>query len=149
VLSIVRAGIDEGAKLELEATVPANLPDLGAFLGPRIFTGVRPEMRLFREEIFGPVLSVTAFDDEDDAVRLANASEYALGAGIWTRSLGRAHRMAARIQAGNVWVNHYGVLPVAAPFGGMKRSGWGREGGRDALAEYTQVKNVFVDLTGT
>jgi acyl-CoA reductase-like NAD-dependent aldehyde dehydrogenase len=103
-------------------------------------------MRIAREEIFGPVLTVITFEGEDEAVAIANDTEFGLAAGVWTRELGRAHRVASRLEAGTVWINTYGNLPNSAPFGGYKRSGFGREGGREALEEYTQVKNVYVDL---
>jgi acyl-CoA reductase-like NAD-dependent aldehyde dehydrogenase len=138
----------ETARLVLEIQPDAALRDSGGhFMGPVIFADVTPESRLWREEIFGPVLCVTPFDSEQEAVALANDTTYGLAAGIWTQSLKRAHRIAGRVRAGNVWVNTYGQLPASAPFGGVKQSGWGREGGRDALGEYTQVKNVMIGLT--
>ncbi len=118
----------------------------GFFLSPTIVADVPPESRLAQEEIFGPVLAVFAFHDEEEAVALANSTRYGLAAGVWTTDLARAHRTAARLQAGVVWVNSYGNLPYTVPFGGFKDSGWGREAGREALFEYTQVKNVFVSL---
>jgi len=118
----------------------------GYFIGPTIFDHCSNEMRICREEIFGPVLSVLTFRTEEEAVDIANDTEYGLAAGIWTRDLARAHRVAGQLEAGTVWVNAYGSLPNAAPFGGYKGSGFGREGGREALAEYTQVKNVYIDL---
>jgi acyl-CoA reductase-like NAD-dependent aldehyde dehydrogenase len=103
-------------------------------------------MRLWRDEVFGPVAAVTAFDTEEEALALANDTEFGLAAGIWTRDLGKAHRMAHRIRAGVIWVNCYGSLPNNVPFGGFKKSGAGREGGIHALAEFTQVKNVMIDV---
>ena len=97
-------------------------------------------------EVFGPVLCVTKFSDEKEALQLANATEYGLAAGVWTKDISRAHRMASRLNAGVVWINTYGMLPSSVPFGGFKGSGWGKEGGRDALLEYTRIKNVMVDL---
>jgi acyl-CoA reductase-like NAD-dependent aldehyde dehydrogenase len=119
----------------------------GNFVAPTVFSECRNDMRICREEIFGPVLTVIAFSSEEEAVAIANDTDYGLAAGVWTQTLGRAHRVAAQLQAGTVWINSYGNLPNAAPFGGYKRSGFGREGGREALQEYTQVKNVYVDLT--
>jgi len=118
----------------------------GYFVGPTIFADCRNDMRICREEIFGPVLTVLTFSTEEEALALAGDTEYGLAAGIWTRDLARAHRVAAQLEVGTVWVNSYGNLPTAAPFGGYKRSGFGREGGREALDTYTQIKNVYVDL---
>jgi acyl-CoA reductase-like NAD-dependent aldehyde dehydrogenase len=118
----------------------------GYFMPPTVFGGCANEMTICREEIFGPVLCAITFETAEEAIAIANDTEYGLAAGIWTRDLARAHRVAAQLQAGTVWVNSYGNLPNAAPFGGYKGSGIGREGGREAIREYTQVKNVYVDL---
>ena len=122
-------------------------PDLGGlFYEPTILTGVRPDMEIVREEVFGPVLAVMAFDEEDEAVALANASEFGLAAGVWTESVRRAHRVAHRLQAGSVWVNTYRMVAPNAPFGGVKMSGVGRENGRDAVYEFTEVKTVWIQI---
>jgi acyl-CoA reductase-like NAD-dependent aldehyde dehydrogenase len=118
----------------------------GLFYEPTILTGIRPGMEIAREEVFGPVLCVLAFDDEDEAVELANASEFGLAAGIWTESVRRAHRVARRVQAGSVWVNTYRMVAPNAPFGGFKMSGIGRENGRDAVQAFTELKTVWVAL---
>ena len=117
----------------------------GLYLQPTLVTDVRPEMDIFQEEVFGPVLTALPFDDDRDAVALANFSQYGLVAGVWTRDLSRAHRVAHAIHAGQVFVNTYGVGGgVELPFGGMKRSGYGRGKGIEALLAYSQVKNVCI-----
>jgi acyl-CoA reductase-like NAD-dependent aldehyde dehydrogenase len=118
----------------------------GFFVPPTVVTGVRNDMRIAREEIFGPVLSVIPFRDEADAVAIANDTAYGLAGGVWTRDLSRAHRVAKAIQAGTVWVNSWLVVNPQAPFGGYKGSGLGREGGREGLDVYLQTKNVYVQL---
>jgi aldehyde dehydrogenase (NAD+)/betaine-aldehyde dehydrogenase len=119
----------------------------GLFLTPALVTDVTPEMEIFGEEVFGPVLTASAFDDDRDAIALANATPYGLVAGVWTRDLTRAHRVASGIRAGQIFVNTYGVGGgVELPFGGMKRSGIGRGKGIEALLAYSQVKNVCVAL---
>jgi aldehyde dehydrogenase (NAD+) len=119
----------------------------GLFLPPTLVTDVRPEWEIFQEEVFGPVLCAAPFADDREAVALANATAYGLVAGVWTRDLARAHRVAAGIRAGQVFVNSYGVGGGAElPFGGMKRSGYGRGKGVEALLAYSQLKNVCIAL---
>jgi aldehyde dehydrogenase (NAD+)/phenylacetaldehyde dehydrogenase len=118
----------------------------GFFIEPTIFDGVTPEMTIAREEIFGPVLATIEFADEDEAIARANQSGYGLAAAVWTRDIKKAHYVARKLQAGTVWVNTYNVYDAAAPFGGYKQSGFGRELGAHALEHYTQVKTVWVDL---
>jgi aldehyde dehydrogenase (NAD+)/phenylacetaldehyde dehydrogenase len=118
----------------------------GWFVSPVVYAGVSPEMAIAREEIFGPVLSVIPFDDLDDAARIANTTEFGLAAGIWSRDIGRAHALAGRLQAGTVWINTYNRFDAAAPYGGVKQSGFGRENGRAVLDEVTQTKTVWVGL---
>jgi aldehyde dehydrogenase (NAD+) len=118
----------------------------GWFVKPTVFTGVTNDMRIAREEIFGPVVSVIPFTDEHDAVLQGNDTLYGLAAGVWTRDVGKAHRVARAIRAGTVWVNCYNVFDVTSPFGGYKQSGYGRELGPQALELYTQTKSVWVQL---
>ena len=120
----------------------------GLFVGPTVLVGVRPEMEIAREEVFGPVLAVLPFDDEEEAIALANDSEYGLAAGIWTTNVQRAHRVAHRLRAGTVWVNTYRSVAPNAPFGGYGSSGWGRESGIDAVHDYTEVKTVWIETEG-
>jgi len=118
----------------------------GYFLQPTIFDGVTPEMTIAREEIFGPVLAAIEFADVDEAIARANDSNYGLAAAVWTKDIKKAHHVARRLQAGTVWINTYNVYDTAAPFGGYKQSGFGREMSMHALEHYTQVKSVWVDL---
>jgi aldehyde dehydrogenase (NAD+) len=110
-----------------------------------VFSGVKNNMRIAQEEVFGPVLSVLTFKDEDEAVAIANDVRFGLGAGVWTSDIGRAFRMAERIQAGTVWVNTYRAVSYMSPFGGFKDSGFGKENGMAAIREYLQLKSVWVN----
>jgi acyl-CoA reductase-like NAD-dependent aldehyde dehydrogenase len=117
----------------------------GWFVEPTIFTGVDNSMRIAQEEVFGPVLAVIPFQDEEDAVRIANGSRFGLGAGVWTRDIGRAFRMSERIESGTVWVNTYRAVSFMAPFGGVKDSGLGRENGAAAIEAYLEPKTVWIN----
>jgi (Z)-2-((N-methylformamido)methylene)-5-hydroxybutyrolactone dehydrogenase len=120
----------------------------GLFYQPTIVTDVRPEMEIAQREIFGPVLAAISFDDEEEAIAIANGTDFSLAAGVWTTDLRRAHRVAHRLRAGNVWVNSYRVVAPNVPFGGSGASGWGRESGIDSVKEYTVTKAVWIELGG-
>jgi aldehyde dehydrogenase (NAD+) len=128
---------------------PAQRPECGEgwFVEPTIFTNVKPDMRIAQEEVFGPVLSVIPFEDEEDAIRIANDTLYGLAAGVWTKSMRRALTMSERLEAGTVWVNTYRAVSYLSPFGGYKRSGIGRESGLTAIREYLQEKSVWIDTS--
>ena len=145
VLSYVQAGVDEGARLVAGGNRPGHLP-VGNYLAPTVFADVTPHMRIFREEIFGPVVCVTPFDNEADAITLANDTRYGLAAYIWTRDLRRGHRVAHAVQAGMLWLNSHNVRDLRTPFGGVKASGLGREGGKDSLDFYTDSRIVHIAL---
>jgi betaine-aldehyde dehydrogenase len=148
VAEYVTIGQDEGAKLVCGGEAPAD-PALagGAFLMPTVFDGVTNEMRIAREEIFGPVVSIIPFDTEEEAIRLANATPYGLSGSIWSRDIGKALRTARAIQAGVLSVNSNSSVHTEAPFGGYKMSGIGRELGMGAIDMYTETKNIFIDLS--
>ncbi|WP_338784794.1 aldehyde dehydrogenase [Streptomyces sp. DG1A-41] len=141
----VRHGVEEGARLRTGGE--RLLAETGGtYLEPTVFDRVHPGSRLAREEIFGPVLSVLAFDDLDEAVRLANATEYGLAAGLWTSDLSTAHRVSRALKAGTVWVNCYEEGDLTVPFGGMKQSGNGRDKSVHALEKYTELKTTWIQL---
>ncbi|MFQ5680171.1 MAG: aldehyde dehydrogenase family protein [Gemmatimonadota bacterium] len=145
VLSYIEAGRTDGATL-LCGGEAARVGGKGYYVQPTVFDGVDPEMRIAREEIFGPVVAVLGFSDLEEAIDRANQTIYGLAAGVWTRDVGKAHRFARDVKAGTVWVNTYNMYDSASPFGGYKQSGFGRDLGRHALEEYTNVKSVWVGL---
>jgi (Z)-2-((N-methylformamido)methylene)-5-hydroxybutyrolactone dehydrogenase len=146
VLEYIDIARSEGAKAVLGGG-KATAPECGKgwFVQPTVFTGVRNDMRIAQEEVFGPVLSVIPFEDEADALRIANDVRFGLAAAVWTRDMGRAIRMSEKLQAGTVWVNTYRAVSFMAPFGGYKDSGLGRENGADAIHEYLQTKSVWIN----
>ncbi len=146
ILGYIDVAKGEGAHLALGGG-PAKRPECGDgwFIEPTIFTGVDNAMRIAQEEVFGPVLSVIPFKDDEDAIRIGNDVTFGLAAGVWTQNLNRAHLMAKQLQAGTVWVNTYRAVSFTSPFGGYKNSGLGRESGQDMILDYTQTKSVWID----
>ena len=145
-LAYMRPGVEEGARLVAGGgrAVLQGFED-GYFVQPTIFADVRDDMRIAREEIFGPVMCVLDFDREDEVIERANATQFGLAAGVFTRDIARAHGVVARLKAGTIWINTYNLTPAGMPFGGYKRSGIGRENAAVALDGYTQVKSVYVE----
>ncbi|MFZ5965109.1 betaine-aldehyde dehydrogenase [Thalassococcus sp. BH17M4-6] len=139
----IAKGVEEGARLVCGGD---RLDKPGFWLTPAIFDGVTDDMTIAREEIFGPVLSVLDFDDEDEVIARANDTPFGLSAGVFTQNLARGHRVIAQLQAGSCFINSYNDAPVEAPFGGMKMSGVGRENSKEAIAHYSQVKSVYVRM---
>ena len=138
--------MQEGAKPLCDGRQNAAEKSDGFFLGPTIFDNVTPEMTIAREEIFGPVLSVTGFRDESEALTLANDSIFGLAAAVWTRDMNAAHRLSSALHAGTVWVNSYFRTSMATPFGGFKQSGFGRDRSPHAIDKYTDLKTIWTSF---
>lgn len=145
VIGLIDQAKDDGAQLRAGGIRPAQMKQ-GYYLAPTIFDNVQPGSQLDQEEVFGPVAAVIRFREESDAIQLANATNYGLAAGVWTRNLSRAHRIAEELDAGTVWVNTYNIASSGIPFAGFKNSGIGVELGDEGLKEYTRLKNICIDL---
>jgi len=143
ILEYIRSGKKAGAKLECGGE---QITDKGYFIQPTIFSGVKDDMKIAREEIFGPVMSILKFDSYDEVIKRANDTTYGLAAGVITKDLTRALKLVERLEAGSVWVNQYQAIQLPAPFGGFKQSGIGRELGRYGLEEYCEVKTVSIKI---
>jgi acyl-CoA reductase-like NAD-dependent aldehyde dehydrogenase len=143
-------GYIEAGKKEAQLIAGGNRVTLdgskGFFLEPTIFGGVTNDMKIAQEEIFGPVLSVLPFDDVEQVIEQANSNPYGLAAAVWTKDIKKAHIVSRRLQAGTVWINTYGLMDAALPFGGFKQSGFGRELGMHAIEHYTELKTVWLNL---
>jgi aldehyde dehydrogenase (NAD+) len=144
--SYIAIGKEGGARLLAGGSRPAGL-DRGYFVSPTVFADVDNKSRLAQEEVFGPVVAIMPFDGEEEAIALANDSDYGLVGGLWTNDIGRAHRVAARIESGLVSVNTFRPVHYMLPYGGFKLSGIGRENGIDAMRMFTEVKTVVIDLS--
>lgn len=150
VLGYMKLGQEEGARLVCGGKA-AQVPQFpqGLFVEPTVFADVEDSMRIAREEIFGPVMCVLDFETEEEVITRANATEFGLGAGVFTRDIQRAHRVIGQLQAGTCWINTYNLTPIQMPFGGFKSSGIGRENGHAAIAHYSQIKSVYVEMGRT
>jgi aldehyde dehydrogenase (NAD+) len=146
VLGYIEAGKKEGAKLVAGGNRVTVDGSKGFFVEPTIFRDVRNDMKIAREEIFGPVLATLSFDDIDQVIELANQNEYGLAAAVWTRDVKKAHMVSRQLKAGTVWINTYGLMDASLPFGGYKSSGFGRELGARALEHYTETKSVWLNM---
>lgn len=147
VTRMIETALQDGARLLTGGCRPDGLPDNadGYFLAPTVLTGITPQMEIAQEEVFGPVLVVMPFDDEADAVRLANATRFGLAGAVWTQDPAKAHRVASQLRAGTIWINSYKAINAMSPFGGFRDSGFGRSSGLDGLREYSVPQSIWVE----
>ncbi len=146
VLNYIRAGMSEGAQTLIGGNIPEGDMNGGCFVEPTVFGNITQEMTIVQEEIFGPVVVASPFDDIEEVIAKGNDTEYGLAASVWTNDINKAHKVARGLKAGTVWVNCHNIFDAAAPFGGYKKSGYGREMGVHAMESYTQVKNVIIQI---
>ena len=147
VMGYIQKGKDEGARLVIGGeSLTDGARAQGCFVEPTVFADCSDDMSIVKEEIFGPVMSVLRFSNEEEVVRRANATEFGLAAGVFTKDIQRGHRVVAQLEAGTCWINNYNITPIEMPFGGVKQSGIGRENSLAALDHYTQLKSVYVEL---
>ena len=146
ILGYIETGKSEGAKLVAGGSRASVDGSKGFFVEPTIFDAVNNEMKIAQEEIFGPVLATLTFDDLDQVAEQANQNIYGLAAAIWTNDLKKAHTLSRKLRAGIVWINTYGLMDAAVPFGGYKQSGFGRELGMHAIEHYTELKSIWMSL---
>ncbi len=147
VMNYIRSGEQAGARTLTGGKAPGGIMESGCYVEPTVFDNVKQDMKIVAEEIFGPVVVAAPFEDLDAVIARGNDTEYGLAASVWTKDINKAHKVAKGLKAGTVWVNCHNVFDAAAPFGGYKRSGFGREMGIHALENYTQVKNVIIQLS--
>ena len=140
---LISKTVDSGGKIFYSRDISESVPENGTYFPPTLISGLKPGSEISDEEIFGPVLTIYSFKTEEEAVKLANSTRYGLAAGVWTSDMERARRISARIEAGTVWINEYHLLSAAAPRGGFKMSGLGRELGLEGILEYTQTRHIF------